>query len=210
MTDALSYVLFRGALSPWTAPCRSWPQQTCDSRCSGSLLTDAAQIKIVGKVQHNVAQATARLRNLLFELTPPDLGRFGLVQAIKRHLDHFQEETGLGLELVSDLAIEPPLQVSRLMFRTLQEALVNIRKNAHATSAVVTLDIGDGGLLMTISDDGQGFTDNGTQVGHLGLASMRERAEMDGGWWRIETELGQGTRISSWLPAEQELVVPNA
>ena len=99
-----------------------------------------------------------------------------------------------------------PPQVRILLFRIFQEALVNVRKHAHATTVTVSLKTVDGGVMMRLSDDGAGFQASAAEplAGHLGLASMRERAEIAGGWWRLTSEPGRGTEISTWVPAPRD------
>jgi nitrate/nitrite-specific signal transduction histidine kinase len=68
------------------------------------------------------------------------------------------------------------------------------------------------GVRVCIEDDGKGFDPAILDVaspGHLGLASMRERAELAGGWLRIETVAGQGTQVEFWVPhAERRPAAP--
>jgi signal transduction histidine kinase len=68
------------------------------------------------------------------------------------------------------------------------------------------LDRQDGGTLMQIVDDGVGFEPQDAVVaapGHLGLAAIRERAEMAGGWTKLWSLPGQGTTLDVWLPDEE-------
>jgi glucose-6-phosphate-specific signal transduction histidine kinase len=62
------------------------------------------------------------------------------------------------------------------------------------------------GWHVQIDDDGDGFDppDGGSVPGHLGLTAMRERAQIAGGWWKLESRLGSGTSISFWLPGVQQ------
>ena len=57
--------------------------------------------------------------------------------------------------------------------------------------------------MVRITDDGVGFTleDEDGAPGHLGLATMRERAELVGGWLRIESDPRGGTTVEFWIPA---------
>ena len=59
---------------------------------------------------------------------------------------------------------------------------------------------------VQIDDDGSGFTpaDNGSAPGHLGLTTMRERAQIAGGWWKLESRPGAGTSVTFWLPVVAE------
>jgi signal transduction histidine kinase len=64
----------------------------------------------------------------------------------------------------------------------------------------------DGGILTRISDDGVGF-DGGrgrSTAGHLGLVSMRERAEMAGGWLRVTSSEGKGCVVEYWIPDNKD------
>jgi signal transduction histidine kinase len=165
-------------------------------------LTDPVQVDAAEKLQETVSLATGRLRNLLFELSPPDLERHGLAAALRRYLEQFEAETGVGWELNAELDEEPPQQARILLFRIFQEALVNVRKHARAAVVTVSLKTVDGGVLIRLSDDGIGFHESAPEplAGHLGLASMRERAEIAGGWWRLTGLPGRGAEMSTWVP----------
>jgi signal transduction histidine kinase len=89
-----------------------------------------------------------------------------------------------------------------VLFRIAQEALINVRKHSSASRVVVTLGRRDDGVSMTLQDDGGGFdvTSEQTSPGHIGLAEMRERAEMGGGTFSIDSAPGKGTNVDVWLP----------
>jgi signal transduction histidine kinase len=58
-----------------------------------------------------------------------------------------------------------------------------------------------------VRDDGDGFDAHALSVsptGHMGLSSMRERAEMAGGWWRVESAPARGTTVECWIPGRVE------
>jgi len=166
------------------------------------VLTDPVQVDAAQKLQETVSLAIGRLRNLLFELIPPDLDRHGLGAACRSHLEQFEADAGVRWELHTELDEEPAPQGRILLFRIFQEALINVRKHARATTVTVSLKTVDGGVMMRLSDDGAGFLESvgEPRAGHLGLASMRERAEIAGGWWRLTSEPGRGTEISTWVP----------
>jgi signal transduction histidine kinase len=93
------------------------------------------------------------------------------------------------------------------LYRIAQEAIANVVKHASATRVDVTVGEEDGGCLIRISDDGAGL---GRAVerrsGHLGLPSIRERAELLGGWLRVEAGERAGTVVSAWVPLMSEPV----
>jgi signal transduction histidine kinase len=69
----------------------------------------------------------------------------------------------------------------------------------------VTLADRDGGVLVSVRDDGTGMKQQPGAaeeelLRNFGLASMRERAEAAGGWWRIESALDAGTTVEFWVP----------
>ncbi len=150
-----------------------------------------------------VDQAIIRLRALIFDLSPPALDRYGLLAAVRMKLEQFESEGGIECRLYSDVDTEPAPALRVLIYRIVQEALTNIRKHAHATRVVVTLGEDDAGILARVRDDGVGFSVGempGSQPGHLGFRSMRERAEAAGGWLRVESSPRQGAMVSLWLP----------
>jgi signal transduction histidine kinase len=77
----------------------------------------------------------------------------------------------------------------------------------------VSLAAQDGGILVHIHDDGRGFlVEEATRPrpGHLGLAAMRERAEMAGGWLQMESAPGAGAAIEYWIPLAKASARPAA
>ena len=91
-----------------------------------------------------------------------------------------------------------------LAYRVAAEAVNNAAKHAQADRITVAVQWRDGGVQVRVSDDGVGFdiTAAAQEVrpGHLGLVSMRERAEAAGGWWSLASEPGKGTVVEFWMP----------
>ena len=89
------------------------------------------------------------------------------------------------------------------MYRLAQEALTNVRKHAQARHTRILL-AGEGeGVLVRVEDDGVGFDPAqapGRSPGHVGLISLRERAELAGGWFDLASAPGEGTTVSFWIP----------
>jgi len=83
-----------------------------------------------------------------------------------------------------------------MLFRLMQEALLNARKHSNAKSVSIDLKRHGSAVVLTITDDGVGFDPSRTPVGHFGLLTMRERAEVSGGVLSIESSPGHGTKIS--------------
>lgn len=154
----------------------------------------------VQRISAALEQAHVELRDLLnnFRSHPdPD----DLASALEKLVTKFKQETGTITFLQCDC---PQVQLSSReitqMLRIIQEALTNIRKHAQAHTVRILLRCHPPGhYLLLVEDDGVGFvrTKNALdQSGnHLGLSVMQERASRIGAILRIESELGEGTRI---------------
>lgn len=159
----------------------------------------------LAKLRTAVDGSVSRLRTLLFELAPSTLYERGLGAALQELLTRIAADAAAPLEYRVDdrLTEEPPARIRGLLFRMAQEPLANVRKHARATLVEVTLEARDEGFLVRVRDDGVGFTPEVAvgRPGHLGLAAMAERAEMAGGWFRIDSVPDAGTTVEFWLPA---------
>jgi PAS domain S-box-containing protein len=168
-------------------------------------LTDPEALETMKRLEETVTSAISRLRHLMFELRPRVLDEDGLAPALRMYLDHMSEQVQIEYTLSNRLEEEPSLTARTVLYRIAQEALVNIRKHANAKRVDVVLEPREAGYAVSITDDGSGFEVGAaeqTLPGHLGLAAMLERAEMVGGWWRIESIPGEGTTVEFWVPAE--------
>lgn len=163
---------------------------------------DAKNLKVVEDLQEDVALAIDRLRHLLFELTPQALEAEGLGAALTVYLRDLEKDAGIKSTLNDAMISEPPHETGLLVYRISQEILANVRKHAKATHVKVDLNSHEGGIRISIADNGVGFVPEEThqQLGHLGLSSIRQRAETAGGWATIESEPGVGTTVEFWVP----------
>jgi PAS domain S-box-containing protein len=152
-----------------------------------------------------VRTAIATLRDLLTELRPPLLDTEGLEAAVRSTLDQITAEAGVASSLRAELSEEPPVDVAVILYRVVQEALMNVRKHADATRVQVVLASDRDGVSLTVTDNGKGFdTTANRRPDHLGLAGMRERAELAGGWFEIESVPDGGTTVRAWFPIEDD------
>jgi PAS domain S-box-containing protein len=146
----------------------------------------------------------AEMRALIFELRPESLELEGLVAALSKQATALQARHAIRVEL--DLCEEPdiPLAIKETIYRIAQEALNNIVKHAHATQVDLHLHcLVEGAMVLEVNDNGQGFDPNATFPGHLGLSSMRERAERVGGQFEMDSSEGKGLRIRLEIPIQQ-------
>jgi signal transduction histidine kinase len=155
----------------------------------------------IGELAEELRSAIDRLRNLLFELRPVALDLEGLSPAIAMYLEHSAKETAWSWEIINELDEEPPPEARVSFYRIAQEGVSNVRKHANATHVDIRLTSLDDGLLLRITDDGDGFEPSETAAaGHIGLATVTERAELAGGWCSVRSTLGEGTVLECWMP----------
>jgi PAS domain S-box-containing protein len=169
-------------------------------------LVDKDQLELLDGLEETIQLAISRLRRLLFELRPPVLDNEGLSAALATYLDESEDDDSVSYRLEDELREQPSSETRTILYRIVQEALTNVRKHAHAREAVVALKEQSGGYLVRVADDGVGFVAQRAAPlpGHLGLASMRERAILAGGWLSVRAEPGQGTVVEVWIPSPAE------
>lgn len=144
-----------------------------------------------------------KVRNFIFELRPMMLDDLGLVPTVRRYADAFKEQTGLDIGVTvtgNERRLEPYLEV--MLFRAIQELLGNTARHSQGSVVKVMLDMGDERLRVSVDDNGRGFDPDLVQQGaSLGLKLIRERAEMLGGSFEMDSAVGKGARISFAVPA---------
>jgi PAS domain S-box-containing protein len=161
---------------------------------------DPSVLESLAEAERTARLAITRLRHLMFELRPPVLDRDGLAAALRLQIEQVRHNYGIDCVLEDELQREPEGEARVIAYRIAQEALVNVVKHAAASVVRVRLRSRNGGVLARITDNGRGF-DPGTQHGaHFGLAAMRERAEMAGGWCRVRSFFGRGSVVEFYVP----------
>lgn len=165
---------------------------------------DAAQAREeLSSLKSSAMGTFQKVRNFIFELRPMMLDDLGLAPTIRRYCDAFKEQAGLDVSLTvtgHERRLEPYLEV--MMFRAIQELLGNAARHSQATLVKVNLDLGEDRVRVSVDDNGKGFDPDSIQQGNnLGLKLIRERTEMLGGTFEIDSALGRGARILFAVPA---------
>ncbi|MCU1492574.1 MAG: putative signal transduction histidine kinase [Acidimicrobiaceae bacterium] len=165
-------------------------------RCS-----DPEVLRRVVDAEEMVRRASTSLRSLVFDLYPPDLESGGLVASLEALATRIFDDNTL-TEIVSELRREICSDTLVVAYRITQEALANVRRHARAGHVWVCVGHEGDDLVITVRDDGIGFdsTDVAMREGHLGLRSMRERAESHHGWLEISRAAPSGTLVDLHLP----------
>ena len=140
------------------------------------------------------------VRRLAVELRPKALDDFGLEPALERLTTTFGEQTAISVDYHARIAERLPADVETTLYRIVQEALTNIVKHAQATRVSVVVTRQRNSVKAVIEDDGIGFEQEETREDGLGLLGMRERLQLVGGRFTIESAAGSGTTIVAEVP----------
>ncbi len=144
------------------------------------------------------SEVLSNLHDMAVRLRPASLDHLGLVTALKQYISDFSRQHNLDVqfETVGISEKRHSLEIETAIFRIVQESLTNVLLHAHASRVDVLLSQRKNILSVIIEDNGVGFIpENVATHTHLGLFGMRERVEMLGGKFSIESNIGKGTTI---------------
>ena len=178
---------------------------------SMTLTADAARIQLDRDPREVTAQldhlqelargALGEMRSLVQELRFTSVREEGLVPALRQYLESLKSRTGLTVELRAEGQERLCSDLEEALFRVVQEALNNVSKHAQTDRADVLVRMGNGEVALLVEDLGKGFDPSGVASStNIGLAGMRERVEMHGGKFEIDSSPGYGTRVVVKVP----------
>jgi PAS domain S-box-containing protein len=153
-----------------------------------------------------IQESIEEVRRIQTDLRPATLDSLGLLATLRSISRKFQT-TYPSISVQEQIDIketEIPASLKIVIYRISQEALNNVAKHSKADLAHLSVRKRDGKIELVIQDNGQGFDvtealSRGSPEQGLGLTSMRERAELSGGSFAIESIIGKGTTIrASW------------
>jgi two-component system, NarL family, sensor histidine kinase UhpB len=178
-----------------------------ENGASDVTLSTNASVAIIRTVDH----VHVAVSDMIARLRPVALDELGLVAALEHCVDHWRERvpnTRFDLTVHGEFEdLSEPLNLT--LYRLIQEGLTNIYKHADAKQATITLkrirsvQRDQDELSLTVADDGCGMESN-TRTSRFGLSGMRERVEMAGGIFRIDSAPGRGLRFEAHLPVRGE------
>ncbi|MGW7293652.1 GAF domain-containing sensor histidine kinase [Streptomyces xiamenensis] len=155
------------------------------------------------QVTRLAAEATDELRAAVIELRPAALEEDGLVATLRAQIQVLDRAHPARVTLVAGEAKALPAAQEEALLRVAQEALHNALRHATAAKVTVSLDQHPGGrAVLRVSDDGTGFDPEAVRSAgrHLGLVSMRDRAQAVGGALTVRSAPGAGTVIEMEVP----------
>jgi signal transduction histidine kinase len=174
-----------------------------------------AQREAMGEATGLIDELMERVRQLSVDLRPQMLDDLGLLTALDWHFQRYFKQTGVRVRFKhSPLAERLPTQLETAAFRIAQEALTNVARYAGVKEATVRLWTDGERLRVQIEDQGAGFDAEQALAlpNSTGLTGMKERAQLLGGEFTLESAPGAGTRLTVELPmtAPDSSVLPRS
>jgi len=142
------------------------------------------------------------VRGMSARLRPGVLDDLGLIPALDWYSAEFEKRTGIECIFFHDGGDKLGDVIATAAYRIAQEALTNAARHSGAKHVRIDLESGDGGMRLSVGDDGKGFNPKALTEGScLGIAGMRERATLAGGYMEIRSNPGEGTLVEFRVPA---------
>jgi len=160
----------------------------------------------ISRTQMLVEKAVKIIHDFAREMRPTMLDDLGLIPALQVHMKQFMADTGIRVSLKAFAKIDQSTSMVRtVLYRIAQEALTNVARHAGASRVEVSIETLDDVIRMTITDNGHGFQVSGKagsrKNNRLGLIGMRERVEMIGGTFQLNSAPGGPTTVQVEIPA---------
>jgi signal transduction histidine kinase len=160
----------------------------------------AAARRHVELIRSTARENLAEARAMVAELTPTALHEGSLPSAIQRQCDRLAAEIGIAATLRVDGELPAlGMAIDVVLLRAAQEAFANIRKHSRASAVTVMLSPAQGGVRLSVADNGIGPADEHTKG--FGLRGMKARAEQVGGTMSVRPTPGGGTTVTVEVPA---------
>lgn len=170
---------------------------------------DAPGIAEIRLARETASASLAETRSLIRELTPPALSEQSLPAALRRLAAGAWSRAGLDIEVRAAEGLALPMPVQTALLRVAQGAMANVLAHAHARHVEIALTVDATSVVLTISDDGDGFdpdavlaSDAPRRPDAFGLRATRERVEQLGGSAEVRSAPGAGTSVRVRLPRE--------
>jgi signal transduction histidine kinase len=169
-------------------------------------VADATVKQAFRSMRRDLAQIGEDVHALCYALHPSILQDLGLIEALKAECDRFRSVEAIPVIFrAEEILDEPPRPVALCLYRIAQEALRNVVRHADASAIEVDLRFVDGGLQLSVRDNGVGFDPARKHARpSLGHASMRQRVSLVGGELHVHSAPGRGTTVRAWAPQNQE------
>ena len=161
--------------------------------------------KNIARTQRLLEKSVDVVHQFAYSLRPAALDHLGLIPTLHAFMTAFTKETGIRVSLTAFAGVNQLDGAKRtVLYRVAQEALTNVSRHAQATRVETTIQRLPKAVLMRITDNGKSFDVNRTmhtgKGERMGLLGMRERVEMVGGAFSVESAPGKGTIVQAQIP----------
>ncbi len=156
-------------------------------------------------LKNSATQTFQKVRDFIFELRPMMLDDLGLFPTLKRYVDALQKSPGVNLQLTingMERRLEPYLEV--MIFRAVQELLNNAIRYSQANQIQIQINLTEEEIEVQVSDNGKGFDPEILQKNTtMGLKVIRDRVDLLGGTFMLDSQVGKGSKIKFSLPVSE-------
>lgn len=179
--------------------------------CSKMIDKDAVQVKFeLVSMMENIRSCIDDMRRIIYDLRPMSIDDLGLVPTIQRFVEQNKvehEKLKFKIQVTSESAeVDLPSVVTLTIFRIVQEACNNIFKYSQAENVIIAISYQEDKIVVSVQDDGIGFDKSligkreKDKSSGFGLSIMQERVQLLSGSFSIESQLGEGTKVSIEIP----------
>jgi PAS domain S-box-containing protein len=150
---------------------------------------------------HVIDKTIDEVRGMAVRLRPKVLDDLGLIDALEWYTTEFEKRSGVA-SIFKQVEVPPVKDIlATATYRIAQEALTNVARHSFATHVDVTLQVDNDILMLSVMDNGVGFNiQNLSDDDSLGIAGMRERANLVGGNLDVQSDPGKGTTVHFRVP----------
>lgn len=167
------------------------------------------RLKELAETREYVDQIIENVRRIATELSPTIIEDLGLFASLQWLVENFAHQHALKISLdMEDIDCFFSKETRINLYRIFQESLTNISKHARAKKVFIAVRKNENHVTFRIKDNGQGFDLNrhyekDPARSGMGLAAMKERANLSGGYFKVKSSLGKGTVISFKIPIQE-------
>ncbi|MBU1169852.1 MAG: response regulator [Proteobacteria bacterium] len=175
---------------------------TCNTLIMNQLDNPELMKKSIINFSEVLSESISSVRDIAYNLRPPNLDQMGLIRTIAQYCDDFSDRSNMMVDFYSagmeHVNLDFDMEIN--LYRLIQEALNNIRKHSEARNVMIRIVASSPDIIVRIEDDGKGFEVekrmfDAFQEKRMGLKSMEERVSLLGGSMSIKSRLNEGTKI---------------
>ena len=156
---------------------------------------------ILDEIDMQSREIVQQIRDISNTLSMHMLKDLGLLQALQNYIKKVEETTSLKVNfLFRGLETQLNRIVEISVFHIIQEAITNVLRHSNANEVDISIEVVSNVLNLHIEDKGCGFVPDSDKLNSIGMKGMRERAEVLGAKWTVESSPGNGTLLSGEFP----------